>query len=381
MNLQAIHYATNQAVSIRIDGDVIRAIEPLASPASDLSIVAPGLVDLQINGYAGHDFNSAPIADGALERATRLLWREGVTTFFPTVITNADDAIRAAMQGIARACESDAATGRGVAGIHLEGPFISAEDGPRGAHPREHVRAPNWDEFQRWQDAAGGRIGIVTLSPEWPEAPDFIRRCAESGVRLSIGHTAATSEQIRSAVEAGATLSTHLGNGAHLVLPRHPNYLWEQLAQDQLWTTLIADGFHLPDQVLKVIMKVKGERAMLISDAVALAGMPPGNYGTPVGGQVVLTPQGKLHLAENEKLLAGSAQMLLTGIEHLVDGGLATLPQAWEMASIRPAHFMDLPQGAGLAAGAPADFVLFRRDSGGMAVIQTFKMGEPVYSC
>src|SRR5207249_3201266 len=103
-------------------------------------------------GYAGHDFNSAPIADGALEQATRLLWREGVTTFFPTVISNTDDAIRAAMQGIARACESDAASGRGVAGIHLEGPFISPEDGPRGAHSQEHVRAPDWEAFGRWQD-------------------------------------------------------------------------------------------------------------------------------------------------------------------------------------------------------------------------------------
>jgi N-acetylglucosamine-6-phosphate deacetylase len=379
MNLQAIHYATNQPVSIRIDSGVIRAIEPLASRASDLPIVAPGLVDLQINGYAGHDFNSAPIADGALEQATRLLWREGVTTFFPTVITNTDDAIRAAMQGIARVCESDAATGRGVSGIHLEGPFISAEDGPRGAHPREHVRSPDWDMFRRWQDTAGGRIRIVTLSPEWPAAPDFIRRCVESGVRVSIGHTAATPDQIQNAVQSGATLSTHLGNGAHLVVARHPNYLWEQLANDELWTTLIADGFHLPDQVLKVVMKVKGEQAMLISDAVALAGMPPGNYRTPVGGQVVLTPRGRLHLAENEKLLAGSAQMLLRGIEHLVNAGLATLGQAWEMASIRPARFMDLSQGAGLTPGAPADLVLFRRDSRGIAVIQTLKMGEPVY--
>ena len=380
MNLQAIHYATNQAVSIRIDGGVIRAIEPLALAAVDLPIAAPGLVDLQINGYAGEDFNSAPIADGALEQATRLLWREGVTTFFPTVITTADDAICAAMQSIVRACETDLATGRGVVGIHLEGPFISAEDGPRGAHPREHVRSPDWDMFRRWQDAAAGRIRIVTLSPEWPEAPDFIRRCVASGVRISIGHTAATPEQIRIAVQAGARLSTHLGNGAHLVLARHPNYLWEQLAQDELWTTLIADGFHLPDQVLKVVMKVKGERAMLISDAVALAGMPPGSYSTPVGGQVVLTPQGRLHLAENEKLLAGSAQMLLEGIEHLVNVGLTTLSQAWDMASVRPARFMDLPQGGGLAPGAPADLVLFRRDSGGISLIQTLKMGEPVYS-
>ena len=380
MNVQAIHYATNQPVSIEIDGGVIGRIEPLYSSGGDLPIAAPGLVDLQINGFAGRDFNSAPIAEGALEQATRLLWREGVTSFFPTVITNADDAILAAMQSIARACENDAVTGRGVAGIHLEGPFISAEDGARGAHPREHVRPPDWDAFERWQAAAGGRIRIITLSPEWRGSDEFIRRCVEAGVRVSIGHTAATPEQIRIAVQAGATLSTHLGNGAHLMLPRHPNYIWEQLALDELWTTLIADGFHLPDQVLEVVMKVKGERAMLISDAVALAGTPPGKYRTPVGGEVVLTPQGRLHLAENEKLLAGSAQMLLRGIEHLVDAGLARLAQAWEMASIRPARFMGMPQAAGLSAGAPADLVLFGREREGIRVIQTIKMGEAVYS-
>jgi N-acetylglucosamine-6-phosphate deacetylase len=381
MNLQAIDYATNQPISIRIDGGVIQAIEPLTALVADLPVAAPGLVDLQINGYAGHDFNSAPIAEGALEQATRLLRREGVTTFFPTVITNTDDAICGAMRSIARACETDFATGRGVAGIHLEGPFISPEDGPRGAHAREHVRSPDWEVFRRWQDASGGRIRIITLSPEWPDAPEFVRRCAQSGVKVSIGHTAATPEQIRQAVQSGARLSTHLGNGAHLMLPRHPNYLWEQLAQDELWTTLIADGFHLPDQVLKVMMKVKGERAMLISDAVALAGMPPGTYTTPVGGQVVLTPEGRIHLGEDEKLLAGSAQMLLKGIEHMVDVGLATLPHAWDMASVRPASFMNLPQAAGLNPGAPADIVLVRATQHSQfSIDQTYKAGQLVYT-
>jgi N-acetylglucosamine-6-phosphate deacetylase len=310
----------------------------------------------------------------------RAIWRDGVTSCFPTVITNAPDAITAAMRTIAVACDRDPVTARGVAGVHLEGPFISPDDGARGAHPREYVRPPDWDLFRRWQEAAGGRIRILTMSPEWPGSAGFIARCAESGVTVSIGHTSATSEQIRDAVRAGARMSTHLGNAAHLMLPRHPNYLWEQLAQDELWTCVIADGFHLPDQVLKVVIRVKGERAMLVSDAVSLSGMPPGAYATPVGGRVVLTAQGRLHLAENDKLLAGSAQMLIRGIEHLIRSGLAGLAQAWDMASVRPAGFMGLPAAAGLTAGAPADLVLLRRQENLLRLEQTYKAGEAVSS-
>jgi N-acetylglucosamine-6-phosphate deacetylase len=174
-------------------------------------------------------------------------------------------------------------------------------------------------------------------------------------------------------------MTTHFGNAAHLMLPRHPNYLWEQLAQDELWTCVIADGFHLPDQVLKVVMKVKGARAMLVSDAVSLSGMPPGQYATPVGGRVVLTREGRLHLAENEKLLAGSAQMLVRGVEHMVSSGLAGLAEAWQMASVRPAGFMGLPVAAGLDVGAPADLVLLRRDGNALRVEQTYKAGELVW--
>jgi N-acetylglucosamine-6-phosphate deacetylase len=233
--------------------------------------------------------------------------------------------------------------------------------------------------LRRWQDAAGGRVRILTMSPEWPGSPAFVERCAAVGVTVSIGHTAATPEQVAAAVGAGARMSTHFGNGAHLMLPRHPNYLWEQLAQDALWSCLIADGFHLPDQVLKVAMRVKGERAIVVSDAVALAGMPPGTYSMPVGGQVVLTPHGRLHLAADEKLLAGSAQMLLHSVRHLTGRGLAALPDAWDMASVRPAKLMGLPQAAGLAAGAPADLVLLRQDGGSVRVDQTYKAGVPTY--
>jgi N-acetylglucosamine-6-phosphate deacetylase len=343
-------------------------------------VAAPGLVDLQINGFAGLDFNTLPVPDDLPGRVTRALWREGVTSYLATVITNAPDAIEACVRAIAKGCAADADAAAGIAGIHLEGPFISGEDGPRGAHDRRFVRPPDWKLLERWQKAAEGRIRFVTLSPEYPESSDFIRRCVAAGIAVSIGHTAATPEAIRDAVAAGATFSTHLGNGCHLTLPRHPNYLWEQLAQEPLYACVIADGFHLPDAVLKVILRVKGDRTLVTSDAVYLSGLPAGAYTTHIGGRVVLTPEGRLHLEDNPKLLAGSAQMIVRGVEHLVRRGLAPLPEAWDMASVRPAAAMGLPAGKGLRAGAPADLVLFDRKGDSVTVLETWKSGRRVYS-
>jgi N-acetylglucosamine-6-phosphate deacetylase len=308
-----------------------------------------------------------------------MLYREGVTTYFPTVITNSDEAIAEALRSIVRARAEDSLIERVVAGIHLEGPFISPEDGPRGAHDSDYVRAPDWSLFQGWQEVAEGAIRILTLSPEWPEAPEFIATCVESGVTVAIGHTAATPEQIREAVAAGALMSTHLGNGAHPVLPRHPNYIWEQLAQDNLWACVIADGFHLPNSVLKVVLRTKAERAILVSDAVALGGMEPGEYDAPIGSKVVLAPEGKLYLAETPELLAGSVKTLREGIEHLVLSQLSNLPEAWEMASTRPATLLHLPTRAGLSVGATADLVVFRYTRGRIDVIRTYKEGRMVH--
>lgn len=380
--IHAIHYATGASISIRISGGRFTEVTTLLpEPVRDsaLPIAAPGLIDLQINGYRGFDLNQSPMPPDTLGEITRLLWRDGVTTFFPTIITNTPVAIQQAMCAIAQACQRDHDAARAVGGIHLEGPFISPQDGPRGAHSRDHVSPPDWDEFCRWQDASRGRIRILTMSPEWPNSADFIARCVKNGVTVSIGHTAATVQQIRDAVKAGARMSTHLGNGCHLMLPRHPNYLWEQLAQDGLWSCMIADGFHLPDEVMKVIMKVKGEQAMLVSDAVSLTGMPAGAYTMPVGGRVVLTPEGKLHLADNAQLLAGSARTLLNGVEHLIQRGLAERAQAWEMASTRPAVFMGLLMAGGLTTGAAADMVLFGQDGDRISMRRTYKAGGLVY--
>ncbi|MBD2846966.1 amidohydrolase family protein [Paenibacillus sp. IB182496] len=374
-----------RAVTLTVRDARIAGIEPLtealsadAANAPALPWLAPGLVDLQLNGYGGIDFNTLPLGEEQVAEVTSALWSHGVTSYLPTVITNSDEAIAELLGVLAAAADRDPLTGASIAGIHLEGPFLSPEDGARGAHSAAYVKAPDWELFQRWQEAAHGRIRLLTLSPEWPQAPDFIARCAASGVLVSIGHTAATPQQIREAVAAGARMSTHLGNGSHLMLPRHDNYLWEQLAADELTAGVIADGFHLPESLLKVFLRAKPGRIALVSDAVYLSGLAPGRYTTHIGGEVVLTPAGKLHLAANDKLLAGSAQMLPAGIGHLVRRGLATLEEAWTLASSVPAGLLDRPDLGRIELGAAADLVLLRTDAGAPVVEAVYKQGQKV---
>ncbi|WP_010283022.1 N-acetylglucosamine-6-phosphate deacetylase [Bacillus timonensis] len=378
---KGIHYKTGKPIQVWVqDGGIARIDNLDENDCSSLPIIAPGLVDLQINGYYGIDLNTLPLTGQDIEDIAEKLWSQGITTFYPTVITNSNEALEKIVSIIASACEENDRLNSCIKGIHLEGPFISNENGPRGAHQLEYVQPSDWTLLERWQDAAKGRIKIITLSPEWPASFEFIQKCKSSGIVVSIGHTAASSEQIKEAVEAGATLSTHLGNGAHLSLPRHPNYIWEQLAQDSLWTSCIADGFHLPDSFLKVIFKVKEHHAVLVSDAVSLSGKEPGRYRTHIGGDVILTAEGKLHLADNPNLLAGSVQMLISGVKNLVQKGICSFSDAWEAASIRPSKLMNLPTNGGLCVNGVADFILLKDDGMNYKILQTVKHGKIVYT-
>ncbi|GIX06552.1 MAG: hypothetical protein KatS3mg115_0955 [Candidatus Poribacteria bacterium] len=270
--------AGGNLVRLSWEGSQLVEVAPVQGEPGRVFLL-PLLVDIQVNGYAGGDFNAPDVRPEEVRAITRRLWREGVGYYCPTVTTGSRERMLRSVRTIAAAWREFPEVADSVLGVHVEGPFISPEDGPRGAHPREHVRPPSYQEYLDWQEAAEGRVRIVTLSPEWPEAISFIGRVAGEGVVVAIGHTAAEPERIREAVEAGARLSTHLGNGAHALLPRHPNYIWEQLAEDRLWASFIADGHHLPFATLKAMLRAKGpERSVLISDAVRLAGMKPGRY-------------------------------------------------------------------------------------------------------
>ncbi len=373
-------YRSGFVVGVRIAGNTISGIEPFSVAGEiELPVIAPGLVDIQVNGYANIDLNNEDLSVNDVRVLTEKLWSVGVTTYLPTLITNSSDRITRLLGTIYSACRSSEIIRDSIGGIHLEGPFISPADGPRGAHPLKFVRAPDWDLFSRWQEAASGMIRIITLSPEWPESKDFISRCVKSGVKVAIGHTSATGDMIRSAVDAGATLSTHLGNASHQMLPRHDNYIWDQLASDELYISMISDGFHLPDAVIKVFLKVKPGKTILVSDSTNFAGMPPGNYSGHIGSEVVLTPQGKLHMKGTPNVLAGSGLSLLHCVNTLVEKKITSLSEAWDMASIRPSDFLALYEKTGLVAGAPADMVFFEAKNKGLSVIKTVKSGITVY--
>lgn len=328
-----------------------------AADQDDLPWIAPGLVDIQVNGFGGHDVNGPDVTADAVVAMINALTAVGTTTCFPTVITESPEAMLRSLRAVTEARRADRLAAHVIAGIHVEGPHISDQDGARGAHPAEHVRPPDLAEFDRWQAAAEGLIKIVTLSPHFPETVAYIKELGQRGIAVSIGHTHATPEQIVAAVDAGARYSTHLGNGAHATLPRHPNYLWSQLAEDRLSCGFIADGHHLPAATLTTMLRAKGlDRSFLVSDTAALAGMPPGRYRTPVGGDVVLTADGRLGDADTA-FLAGAALPLAAGVAGAVRMAGLSLADALRLATTNPGK-LAADRGV-LTPGSPADMILF----------------------
>jgi N-acetylglucosamine-6-phosphate deacetylase len=292
-----------------------------------------GFLDLQVNGFAGVDFNDPATTTDQVHEAVAALQAHGVTRLLPTLISSDASRFRQCATTLRRA------GAKAILGLHMEGPYISPEDGARGAHRREDIGPASIDDFDRRQDAAGGAIRLVTLAPEVPGALELIEHLRAAGIRVAIGHTAATPEQVRDAVRAGATLSTHLGNGCAQVLPRHPNFLWEQLAADELLASLIVDGHHLPPATVKVMIRAKTVgRVVLITDAMTAAGQPPGEYR--FGNLTVrLDEQGRVAVP-GQPNLAGSALSLDRAVGNTARFAGVTLEEALAMASTAPARYL-----------------------------------------
>jgi len=378
MKCNGVDPSSGDEIEVRFS-DLIESVDPLLSGSSDFIYVTPGWIDLQVNGFAGVDYNSPSSSHEEIARSIRAVLQTGVTRFFPTVITGSPADMSGALANLARAKE---ATWEGAAmeAFHLEGPYISPEDGPRGAHPARWVRPPDLDEFHRFQEAARGNIRLVTLSPEWPDAPRFIEALVGEGVVVSIGHTRATSEEISAAVNAGATLSTHIGNGAHPILPRHPNYIWEQLAEDRLAASFIVDGIHLAPSFLNVALRAKGlERALLVTDAVMPAGCAPGKY--KLGEvDVELHSDGSVRLLGGTRL-AGSALRMDRALQNVIRIAGLSLREAITLATRNPARIGRIAsRQRGLNPGERADLVRFRFHdaTGEIEVLETFLSGHRV---
>ncbi len=382
----------DRASTVEVQDGKIRRIDrsrPAEGALGDESLViAPAFIDVQVNGVAGRNVNTANVTAEEIAAIPPHLHGSGTTMFCPTLTTGSAEQMTRSLKAIAEACR-DPKMAHAIPGIHVEGPYISSEDGPRGAHVLQYVRDPDWNEFRRFQEAAEGRIKILTLAPERDGAIPFIEKVAQSGVIVSLGHTGAQPAHIEAAVKAGARMSTHLGNAAHAQLPRHPNYIWEQLAKDELWMGFIADGHHLPPAVVKCFVRAKGlERSVLVSDAVSLAGMPPGRYaGEAIFGlgdprEVDVSPEGKISLA-GTPYLAGAGLLIHRCVQNIPRFCGLPLSDAVRMASHNPARLLGIEDRVGsVEVGKSADLALLRWDADQkiLKVEATLAQGEVVWS-
>ena len=381
-------FDTGEPVRLHLADGKIQAVEPVQAivaedgstshPGADWPLIAPGLFDLQINGYAGRWFADPELTPDAAAAATWPYLQFGVTRICPTLITASYQALEQGLRAIDTACRNDPQLERMIPGCHLEGPHISPVDGYRGAHPLSEVRPADWSEFQRLQEASGNRVRLVTLAAESPGAVEFITRATEAGVVISLGHTAATRDQICAAVDAGARLSTHLGNGAPALLRRHPNCIWDQLAEDRLQASLIVDGHHLPASVVQTIVRAKGKaRCILTCDASGWAGCAPGEYGNHLG-RVEVLEDGRIVPAGQRDLLAGSGAGTDTCVAMVCDQAGVTLPEAIAMTTSHPARLLGYPDYQ-MAAGDRADLMLFAPPQPGarrLEILATLLAGE-----
>jgi N-acetylglucosamine-6-phosphate deacetylase len=370
--IEGILYSDKSKVSIEIENGIIRKVEKIETfrdKRSENTFIAPALFDNQVNGYVGIEFSKPDLSVDDMLRIVREHRKNGVVTFMPTVITASFGSLKRSFENLAKTLQ-DQEVSYSVPGFHLEGPYISPEKGFYGAHRFEDVRKPDWDEFQRLNDAAQGNIIQVTLAPEIEGAIDFIKKCVKNNIVVALGHHNGNAEDIKRAADAGARTVTHLGNGMANSINRFENPLWMQLAEDRLMSSLILDGFHLRPEIVKVFYRAKGaERIILTSDMTMLAGMPPGNYVWD-GNDVVLTKEGIIMLPK-ANCFAGASLPLRVGVGNMMKFTGCSLGEAIDMASKNPANLYGLNDRGVIAEGKRADIILFNLEDNKLNIIET----------
>ena len=381
--VEGLHFATGNPVQVKIkDGKIleVKNIEKLSNENSKL-IIAPGFFDNQINGFAGvsFSFGGGELTQEGVRKATQALWERGVTTYLPTLTTNSREVLIKNFSILAQVKDDKSLLGT-IPGYHLEGPYISPIDGYRGAHSKRFVREPDWNEFMEFYEAAGKDILTVTVAPEIEGAMEFIKKCTDLGIVISLGHHNGSAQQISEAVQNGAKTCTHLGNGCANLINRHDNPLWPQLSNDELMISIICDGFHLRPEEIRVFTKAKGyDKTIVTSDVTSYAGLKPGIYKNIDGDDIELTVDGKIQYPA-QQVLAGSASSIEKGISHAMKVTGCSLADAIGMASTNPAKLYGLNDRGTLESGKRADLILFTLDDFEIQIEKTFVKGELVYN-
>ncbi len=380
--IEGLLYLNKKPVSVEIsNGKIVRIhqIDKLSDESRPVYL-APGLIDNQVNGFAGVSFCFAGgnLTKEGILKATHELWKEGVTSYLPTLTTNSREIFLRNFELLAKTRNEESVHGS-IAGYHLEGPYISPEDGYRGAHPLRFVRKPDWEEFTELYEASGRNILTVTIAPEMEGAMEFTRRCTAMGITVALGHHNAGKAIVDEAVLEGARIATHLGNGCANMINRHSNPYWSQLANDQLMASIICDGFHLPDEEIAVFYKVKGAGKIIItSDVTSFASLPPGEYKNEDGETIELTKEGKLHLPAQQSLY-GSASPLSVGVYRIMKITGCSPGDAIRMASTNPANLYGLTDRGTIEPGKRADLILFEIGDSKLVIRKTYVEGELVY--
>ena len=298
-----------------------------------------GLVDLQVNGFAGVDFNTPGITDETLKKSLETMLASGVTTCLPTLITSSEEHLKSCFKDLENSSQFCKLAKTMIAGYHLEGPFISPHPGFSGCHPVEKIGEVDQEMFLRLQEAAGGRISLVTLAPEVNGAIPFIKNLVSQGIIVAIGHTSAGSDKIHEAVEAGAMLSTHLGNGTSTDLSKNNNPIIAQLSEDKLSASFIADGYHISPEILKVYLRAKeSNRTLLITDATAGSAAEPGIY--QLGEMELHLDHEPVVYNKETSRPAGSAVTLDQCVRNVMNWYKVSLDEAVSWAGLNPLQLL-----------------------------------------
>jgi N-acetylglucosamine-6-phosphate deacetylase len=276
-------------------------------------------LDLQVNGYGGVDFNKDDLTADELHLACEKLRADGAGQILATIITEEVDRMCLRLSNLVRHREADPLAREMIPGLHIEGPFLNETPGYKGAHPADAIHPANVDEMKRLLDAASGLTRIVTLAPERDDGLRVTQMLAKQGIAVSAGHCDPSVDQLKAAIDAGLKMFTHLGNGCPMQMHRHDNVVQRVLSvAEKLWICFIADGAHVPFFALRNYLKVTGmDRAIVVSDAVAPAGLGPGRY-TLARWELVIGDD-LVARAPDGSHLVGSAVTMTRQVQNLRD--------------------------------------------------------------
>ncbi len=354
--IYARHFATHEPVRLQWQDGAILRLEPAsASPPPNLWL-APSLVDLQINGFAGVDFQQDNLTVEDLLAALQGLQRAGCATFLLTLITDAWPRLMARLKHLRQLRSQSPALRNAIAGWHIEGPFLSDQHGFCGIHDPSCMCDPTAEHIAELREVTGADPVLLTLAPERPSAPQAIALAVSRGIKVSLGHTNASPEHLRQAIQAGATAFTHLGNGCPQQLDRHDNILWRVLDLEGLTISLIPDGMHVSPALFRLIHRLRSGSLYYTTDAMAAAGAPPGRYR--IGKLEVEVGADQVSRKPGSPFFAGSALQPIQGVFRAARMLNRSWREVWPRFSETPAAFMGMRHS--LEPGAPANFALLQ---------------------